>query len=256
MESSVPNKPRSIGIRPIHRIIGTILMLFTIYIGTTGLLIQWIDLRAILSQAAATDPEMLAIRESIYGSGNYEVINAADYAAPALPDGYDFNAALGTVLKTARQSLAPDAGLKYLELRVVNGKPIGVVQADKMVRVDAATGDVLPNPPPRRRGPQAPSMHQKFKSWHRYSFLGNSWAWLGVVIGIALFGMIVTGLILYFQLLRARRRAGLNAIFWSAGGCGDRCIAAFRSWLRYSFWSFRSLGRCCRSMAMLSGSTR
>jgi uncharacterized iron-regulated membrane protein len=30
--------------------------------------------------------------------------------------------------------------------------------------------------------------------------------------------MIVTGLVLYFQLLRTRKRAGLNAIFWSAGG--------------------------------------
>ncbi len=56
MESSVPNKPRGIGIRPIHRIIGTILLVFTLYVGSTGLMIQAVDLRAILSHAAATDP--------------------------------------------------------------------------------------------------------------------------------------------------------------------------------------------------------
>jgi uncharacterized iron-regulated membrane protein len=43
-------------------------------------------------------------------------------------------------------------------------------------------------------------------------------SWLNGLIGIGLFVMIVTGLVLYFQLLRARGRAGLNAIFWSAGG--------------------------------------
>jgi hypothetical protein len=30
--------------------------------------------------------------------------------------------------------------------------------------------------------------------------------------------MIVTGIVLYFQLLRTRKRAGLNHVFWSAGG--------------------------------------
>jgi len=100
MDETLPNKPLSVGIRPVHRIIGTIIMLFTLYIGTTGILIQFVDLKAILSHSAATDPEMMAIRESIDGTPNYIVIGPTDFAATALPDGYDFKAALSTVLKS------------------------------------------------------------------------------------------------------------------------------------------------------------
>jgi len=70
-------------------------MAFTLYIGVTGLIIQSIDLRAIASHAAATDPEMMAIQESIDGSGNYEVIAPADYAAAALPANFDFKRRAG-----------------------------------------------------------------------------------------------------------------------------------------------------------------
>lgn len=61
-------------------------------------------------------------------------------------------------------------------------------------------------------------MHQKFKELHRVSVLGDNWELVNALIGIGLFSMIVTGLVLYFRLLRARKRAGLNALFWSAGG--------------------------------------
>jgi uncharacterized iron-regulated membrane protein len=219
MDNSRPDKPGGKGTRPIHRIVGSIIMLFTLYIGVTGSIIQSIDLKAIASHAAATDPEMQAIRESIDGTGNFSVIAPTDYAAPALPANYDFSAAMSAVLRSARESAGADAPLKYLELRVVNGKPIGLVQAgDKMVRVDPATGTVLPNPPPRPRGGRPSSMHQTFKNLHRASILSDKWEFLNALIGMGLFSMIVTGLVLYFRLLRTRKRAGLNQIFWSTGG--------------------------------------
>jgi uncharacterized iron-regulated membrane protein len=61
-------------------------------------------------------------------------------------------------------------------------------------------------------------MHQTFKNWHRASILSDKWEFLNALVGMGLFTMIVTGLLLYFQLLRARKRAGLNRVFWSAGG--------------------------------------
>ncbi len=206
-------------IRPVHRIVGSILMLFTLYIGVTGLMIQSVDLKAILSHAAATDPEMQAIRESIEGTGNFSVIAPADYAAPALPSNFDFNLALSTVLKSTRELAGANAPLKYVEFRETNGQPVGLVQAgEKTVRIDPATGNVLPNPPARPRGGRPASLHQTFKSWHRASILSDKWEFLNALIGMGLFTMIVTGLVLYFQLLRARKRAGLNRVFWSAGG--------------------------------------
>jgi hypothetical protein len=247
--------PTTVNVRPIHRIVATIIMAFTLYIGTTGLMIQSVDLRAIASHAAATDPEMMAIRESLDGTGNFAVIQPTDYAAAALPDGFDFNAAMSTLLKSVRSSTGDSAPLKYLELRVIDGKPIGLVQAggnnnaggnnggnnnvggnnggggggnggganngNILVRVDLVTGLLLPNPPPRPRGRPAQSMHNVFKKWHRLQFLsgyfGDLSGVLNALIAIGLGMMVVTGVVLYFQLLCARRRAGLNAIFWSAG---------------------------------------
>lgn len=217
-DKPLPNKPGGKGMRPIHRIVGTVIMAFTCYFGVTGSILQMIDLRAIASHAAATDPDMMAIRESIDGEPNFIVIQPTDYAAAALPEGYDFHTALAKILKAARLSVAAGTPLKFLELRVIDGKPVGLVQAgDHILHFDPATGEPLPNPV-RPRARPVPSLHGKAKAWHRLNALGDQMLWLNALVGIGLFVMIVTGLILYFQLLRARKRAGLNAIFWSAGG--------------------------------------
>jgi hypothetical protein len=219
MNMSRPKNVGGKGLRPVHRIVGTVVLLFTLYFSVTGLVIQTIDLHAIASRAAATDPEMMAIRESIDGSGNYAVIEPTDYAAAALPRGYDFNAALSNVLKSARLSAGANRPLKFLELRVIEGKPVGLAQtADRVLRFNPDTGAALPDPPPHPHTVPEPSLHQQVKQWHRLSAFGNAMSWLNGLVGVALFVMIVTGLVLYFQLLRARKRAGLNAIFWSAGG--------------------------------------
>jgi hypothetical protein len=216
-------KVRTTKVRPIHRIVGTVILLFTLYIGVTGLMIQSVDLRAIASHAAATDPEMMAIRESIDGTDNFAVIRPTDYAATALPEGYDFYSALSNVLKSARLSVGADTPLKFLELRVIDGKPVGLVRVgDKTLRFDPATGAPLTNPPEPRRTPPPPSLRGQIKRWHRMTVLqgsaGDLMECLNALIGIGLFTMIVTGLVLYFQLLRARMRAGHHTAFWSTGG--------------------------------------
>jgi uncharacterized iron-regulated membrane protein len=219
MDSAGPKRSRSGKIRPIHRIVGTIILVFTLYFAVTGSIIQLVDLHAIASHAAATDPEMLAIRESIYGTGNYAIILATDYTAAALPQNYDFGAALATLLKTARLTVGDQAPLKFVELRVIDGKPVGLVQAaDRIARFDPATGALLPNPPAPPPVPPAPSLHDKVKQWHSLRVIGHWMNWLNALIGIGLFVMIIIGLVLYFQLLRTRSRAGLNAAFWFGGG--------------------------------------
>jgi hypothetical protein len=140
--------------RPIHRIVGTIIMAFTLYLGVTGSIVQMIDLRTIASHAAATDPDMMAITESIDGTPNFIVIQPTDYAAAALPEGYDFKTALSKVLKSARLSVGASTPLKFLELRVADGKPVGLVQGgDRTVRFDPATGAPCPVPCPSETAP-------------------------------------------------------------------------------------------------------
>jgi uncharacterized iron-regulated membrane protein len=217
-DKPLSNKLRGKGLRPIHRIVGTIILAFTLYFGVTGSIVQMIDLRTIASHAAATDPDMMAIRESIDGTPNFIVIQPADYAGAALPENYDFNTALSNVVKSARLRVGTSTPFRFLELRVIDGKSVGLVQAgDHTLRFDPATGAPLPNPA-RDRPRFVPSLRGKAKAWHRLNALGDQNVWLNALTGIGLFVMIVTGLAMYFQLLRARRRAGLNEIFWSAGG--------------------------------------
>jgi uncharacterized iron-regulated membrane protein len=209
----------------LHRIIGTIILGFTLYFGVTGLIIQSLDLRAITAHVPATDPEMLAIRESIDGTSNFAVIQATDYAAASLPHGFDIAGALEVIFKTARSSIAKDAALTYAELRVLDGQPVGIVCAadstgTQVVHVDPATGAVIsislpvPEPPPPR------SLRGEAKRWHRLQKFGfgDEMEWLNGLIGIGLFMMVITGLVVYYRLFRARRRIGQKALFWSAGG--------------------------------------
>src|SRR6266702_3947583 len=213
------------GTRPIHRIVSTIIIAFTLYFGVTGSIVQMIDLRTIASHAAATDPDMMAIRESLDGTPNYAVIEPTDYTATALPEGFDFNKALSKVLAYARQSVGVGTPLRFVELRVLDGKPVGIVRAanlvgngDRTLCFDQATDKLIPSPPELSSGRPVPSFRGKAKAWHRLNAFGDPNVWLNALVGIGLFVMIVTGVVMYFQLLRARRRAGLNAVLWSAGG--------------------------------------
>lgn len=234
-------KTGSRNVRPVHRIIGTIIMVFVLYFAVTGTAIQLVDLRAILSHAPATDPEMVQVREGINGPANYVVIQPADYAAAPLPEGFDFNGALTTVLRAVHEAVG-DEPLRFVELRSVGGRPVGLARtADRTLSFDAASGKPLANPGARRGGSaggtgsgaapgpgpaggagpgqrQPVAWHSTLKTWHRLQGIGNWFAIFNALIAIGLLVMIVTGLILYFQLLRARSRAGLKAFFWSSGG--------------------------------------
>lgn len=218
MQSTAPRKAGSRNIRPIHRIIGVIILVFTLYIATTGTVIQLVDLRAILSHAPATDPEMVQVREGLNGPSNYVVIQPSDYAAAPLPKNFDFSSALAGVLHGARAAVGDAVPLRFVELRMIGGKPMGVVRAgDQTLRFDPATGTAVPIPPVRP-APQEKSIHLTFKVLHVLRGVAPLITLLNATVGVSLFAMIVTGLMLYFQLLRARSRAGLKGFFWSSGG--------------------------------------
>lgn len=207
-----------IGIRPLHRGLGTVLALFLLYLSVTGTIVQLVDLRALLTHAPATSPDMMAIRESIDGSSNYAVLSAPDYAAPAFGRVYDWQGGLSRVLRSARQA-GGGQPWRFVELRLAGSKPVGRVMAgDRLMQFDATNGarleDVAVDHP---KGPQ-PSLHRTAKNWHRLFALGDWMLWLNALAGIGLFAMVVTGLWLYLQLWRGRARLGRRTPFWSAGG--------------------------------------
>ena len=58
-------------LRAVHRAVTAIVVLFTLYLGFSGTLIQLIDLRTLFEHAPATDPNMQSIREAFNGPGNF-----------------------------------------------------------------------------------------------------------------------------------------------------------------------------------------
>ncbi|MHB8284311.1 MAG: PepSY domain-containing protein [Caulobacteraceae bacterium] len=182
-----------------------------------------------MSHAPATDPNMMAIRESIDGASNFAVISPRDYAAKAFPGGLKLGAAAARVLRSARQAVG-DAPLSYLELRMIGDMPIGQVLAGKrLLRFDATTGARLPDGVTSSGGGGPPaSQHLAVKRWHRLWVLGDWMLWLNALVGIGIGVMVVTGLVMYVELLRARARLDRRGLFWQAGGWWKalhRCLA-------------------------------
>jgi uncharacterized iron-regulated membrane protein len=54
------------------------------------------------------------------------------------------------------------------------------------------------------------------KAWHRGNIVGMPGQVLGLLVGLSLLALVVTGVVLYFKLWLARRKAGRAQFFWSA----------------------------------------
>ena len=180
---------------------------------------QWMDLRALLGHAPATDPTMQAMRVGINGPPNFQVIREPDYAAEPLPDDFDFDAALATILAAGRTAIG-DAPRSFIDFRVLDGRPVGQVATQgRLFGFDAATGAVLGEPAPVTQPPLSlPSLRNTVKDYHRLRTYGR-WALVGdLVVAAAMLVIIATGLVVYARLLRARARTGRRALYWPAGG--------------------------------------
>jgi uncharacterized iron-regulated membrane protein len=202
--------------RTVHRWVGTLVAPFALWFAITGIAVQTIDLGALFAHAPATDPNVMAIRESLDGPPNQAVIRTADFAAPAFRDGYDYDGALRRVVATARAA-APGIAFRYVELRAAGRDTEGDIQLPGRLLRFSSTGTRLPDigaPSPGNLG----SAHATAKHLHRLFFLGDDMLWINALVGIALGGMILTGLVLYYRLVRARVRAKGITFFWSAGG--------------------------------------
>jgi uncharacterized iron-regulated membrane protein len=205
--------------RTVHRIVAVLAVLLAFYVATTGVMVQSMDLVAIMRGAPASDPTMQAIRVGHDGPPNFQVIREPDYAAPALPATLDLDAALGTTMSAARASLG-DAPVSFVELRMAAGRPVGQVLSKGLLhRFDAATGAALGAPSKFKLPPlSTASLRNTIKDVHRMRVY-SEWALiLDALVGVLLLTMIATGVFVYVRLLAGRARMGRKNPFWSAGG--------------------------------------
>ncbi len=212
--SNIP--PAGITARGLHRLVAPVLGVFLLYIGVTGVWLQAVDLQTLLSHAPASDPNMEAIRESLDGPSSFAVIATPDFDAPNLPANLLASPEVTALAGAARQKTA--APIKYVELRVLDGRPVGQVMTDRMLRFDATSLTALPVPPEPHDHQRKTSAHLLAKQWHRTWALGDGMLWLNALAAIGLGVMVVTGLVQYVQLFRARLRLDRKAVLWSAGG--------------------------------------
>lgn len=206
-------------IRRIHRWVAVVAVFFAVFIATTGITLQMMDLGALLRHAPAVDPTMQAIREGIDGPPNFQVIRDADYSAPALPSAFDFNDSLPIVADAVRHVVG-GGPIDYLELRMEDGRPVGqVASRGRLYRFDAVSGEQLGKPAKVVLQPLArPSLRNDIKGFHRMRAFG-SWAiLLDTIAGLTILVMVISGLTLYARLLQGRLRMHRKSPFWSAGG--------------------------------------
>jgi uncharacterized iron-regulated membrane protein len=214
--------------RTYHRLCAIIAVLVLLYLGITGSLIQLFDLTALLKNTPESAPVMQSIREGMYGQNNYQVLVPGDFNAATLPPDLGYEQSVTRVLEALHQQ-SPGAEPRFVELRVVNGRTVGQVKVDKEIwAFDAQTGasvpatDIRPSRPP-------PSPRQFLKEIHRFWKRQDvPGVYVELLCGIAFWMLIISGLTLYYQLLRARRKIKRPQLFWSAGGwwrSGHRAIS-------------------------------
>ena len=209
--------------RRVHRFLAVIAVFLGLYVASTGVGIQLIDLHTLLTHAPAGDPDLKAIQEGRDGPPNFQVRLDSDNQAQPLPMDLNLDAAFATVVKAARGAVA-GAPLNFVELRMRDGKPVGqVASRGRLLRFDATSGAVLVGPaaapkltlPP---GGGQPALRNTFKNIHRMTAYGDVGAAVFFLVALVMCAMLCTGLVLYVRLLRARVRMGRPGPFWSAGG--------------------------------------
>ncbi|HUO23801.1 MAG TPA: PepSY-associated TM helix domain-containing protein [Caulobacteraceae bacterium] len=204
----------------IHRLTAFLGSVLLLYIALTGAGIQLADMRALLTHAPETDPDMLMIRQHVTGPPNYAVVSAPDYTAPALPRSLDLADGLERAAALGRAS-APGADLRLVELRMAEGRPAAHVQmGPRQMIFDLTSGAPLPaaDLPPPVPDDLDSSVRSQIKHLHRFNYLGQQGTALDALAGMLFATMIVTGLLQYFRLLKARTAMDRPSPLWRAGG--------------------------------------
>lgn len=191
-------------------------------------MIQLLDLKELFSGAPESTAGMQSINEGKNGHPDYAVLTPVDYTAEPLAQNQDLLKVFQTVLAGLHE-IRPESKPIFVELRSAHGTTIGQAHFgemvlspehgdDGLVAVDAMTGapaPVVSVPPPTP--PQ--SFRETLKRWHRFWVHHDKPGVYGELLaGIALWTLIITGLTMYFRLLKQRRRLNRKQLFWMTGG--------------------------------------
>ncbi|MFT3907032.1 MAG: PepSY-associated TM helix domain-containing protein [Steroidobacteraceae bacterium] len=206
--------------RALHRWLMLVAVLPLFWLALTGTGIQLVDLRALLGDVPADNPNLESIREGIYGPMNFALLGAADYTSTALPADAQLQPLLDRALGVLRQSES-GAALNWVELRMNGAQPRVIVSVDatrpRSLWVDPVAGTMMPAEVAPATGGGERSAHDQLKALHRAEFLGVYGVWLELIVALMLAALVFSGLWMYLRLYAARRRLGRSRPFWGQG---------------------------------------
>lgn len=157
---------------------------------------------------------------AIEGGGPSARLNDAAVTAAAIPDPSQLATGISNALTVAGAmpiasvDLRMTGTLPRLEFAEASGK------RDTMLRFYAATGAPMTalvadgNPDAPR--PDYVNQRNTLKAWHRGNIAGLFGQFIGLFTGLALITLVVTGVIMYFQIWGARRKVGKGSFFWNS----------------------------------------
>lgn len=191
--------------RTLHRWIAIVAALFLAYVAVTGMLLAMDDIALRLSG-------LLPV------ANGGEVPNQPQALTTLQPQ--DLARWLGNVERGARR-IAPEARFNSVWVRVRGNRIQGIVTTGapdpRQLTFDAVSGErLLPDSPSLRPTGYVLrwDIHQIVKRLHRGDFFGLTGRWMSVACGLSLLFLVCSALVMYGQLLLARRRLGRNALFW------------------------------------------
>lgn len=198
--------------RAVHRWLMTVFFFTLLYWAVSGLLMAVYD---------ATDRHQVW---SIEGGGPGGRLNDAAATATALPDPAGLidgvvraQSALGT-LAVASVDLRMAGDLVRLQFADASGNRATLARFNAMTGESITQLQAEGNPDAAQ--PAYVTKRNNLKSWHRGNAAGLTGQFVGLLTGLALIALAVTGIVLYLQIWSVRRRAvGLmskRSFFWSA----------------------------------------
>jgi uncharacterized iron-regulated membrane protein len=159
------------------------------------------------------------------GPPNFKVMSVADVTAAPLPDVSEFSEMLARVMQSAHAA-APTAAVRYAELRMLNGRPVGLLGTPSgVLRFDAVNGSQLIGKPLRPTSGREPKpIRSRLKYIHRMTFgvteesLFAPGPIFAVLTACGLIVLLFTGILIYLPMWKARTRTRRFSLFWKSGG--------------------------------------
>ncbi|MFT3905908.1 MAG: PepSY-associated TM helix domain-containing protein [Steroidobacteraceae bacterium] len=191
-----------------HRWVMTVFVLTLSYWSVSGVIMALYD---------ATDATQVW---AIEGGGPGARLTDKAPAAQSVPAPATLASGIDTALRAAAR--LPIASVDYrmtgdiprLQLAEANGS------RDTELRFYAATGEpmtaLVADGNPDAPQPANVILRNTVKMWHRGNVIGLPGQFIGLFTGLALIVLVVTGVWMYLQIWKARRRSGKGAFFWTA----------------------------------------